>query len=100
MNEPCLLVLIAPPQLEEPLVDFLLEQEAFSGFSLLKIDGSPAHGSLTLAEQVTGRKRQVMFQVHAAHADALALVGKLRQDFRGAGLHYWIAPLVEAGPIP
>ncbi len=99
MSELCLLVLVAPPQLEEPLVDFLLEQEDFSGFSLQKIDGSPAHGVLTLSEQVTGRKRQVMFQVHAGCADVRALVAQLGETFRGAGLHYWIVPLIEAGPI-
>ena len=100
MNELCLLVLIAPPQIEEHLVDFLLGQETFSGFSLHRIDGSPAHGALSLAEQVTGRRRQVMFQVHAPRNDAQALVQQLGETFRGAGLHYWIAPLVEAGPIP
>lgn len=100
MKEQCLLVLVAPPPLEEALVDFLLEREGFSGFSLHKIDGSPAHGTLTLAEQVTGRKRQVMFQVHAECAGARKLVEEIRETFRGAGLHYWIAPLIEAGPIP
>jgi hypothetical protein len=100
MSDQCLLVLITPPALEEALVDFLLEQEGFSGFSLLHIDGSPAHGALTLAEQVTGRKHQVMFQVHAGYADTRELVAQLHEAFRGAGLHYWITPLVEAGPIP
>lgn len=100
MSEQCLLVLIAPPQLEEALVDFLLEREDFSGFSLQKIDGSPAHGILTLTEQVTGRKRQVMFQVHAGCTEARALVAQLGETFHGAGLHYWITPLIEAGPIP
>jgi hypothetical protein len=100
MTDLCLLVLIAPLQLEEPLVDFLLEQEGFSGFSLLKIDGSPAQGMLTLAEQVTGRKRQVMLQVHAEYFDARGIVTKLGEDFRGAGLHYWITPLIEGGAIP
>ncbi len=99
MSELCLFVLVAPPQMEEALVDFLLEQEGFSGFSLQKIEGSPAHGVLTLAEQVTGRKRQVMFQVHAGCSQARALVTQLGETFRGAGLHYWIAPLIEAGPI-
>jgi hypothetical protein len=66
----------------------------------MKIDGSPAHGALTLSEQVTGRKRQVMFQVHAEYADARALFARLREDFPGAGLHYWVTPLIEAGPIP
>lgn len=100
MSELCLLVLIAPPQLEEALVDFMLEQDGFSGFSLQKIDGSPAHGMLTLAEQVTGRKGQIMFQVHAGCAEARALVERLSESFRGAGLHYWIAPLIQAGSIP
>ena len=100
MSEQCLLVLIAPPGVEEALVDFLLAQEHFSGFSAQKVDGSPAHGRLTLAEQVTGRKRQVMFQVHAGCAEVSGLVDQVRETFRGAGLHYWIAPLIEAGPIP
>jgi hypothetical protein len=46
-----------------PLVDFLLETEGFSGFRLQRIQGSPAQATLTLSEQVTGRKKQVMFQV-------------------------------------
>lgn len=100
MNGLCLLVLIVPPQIEEHLVDFLLEQEGFSGFSLHRIEGSPAHGRLSLAEQVTGRRKQVMFQVHAPCAEARALVARLGETFAGAGLHYWIAPLIDAGPIP
>ena len=99
MSEQCLLVLIAPPQIEEPLVDFLLEREHFSGFSAQKIDGSPAHGTLTLAEQVTGRKRQVMLHVHADCAWVRELVAGLAETFPGAGLHYWIMPVIEAGPI-
>jgi hypothetical protein len=100
MSEQCLLVLIAPPSLEEALVDFLLAQEHFSGFSAQKIDGSPAHGRFTLAEQVTGRKRQVMFHVHAPEEEVHRLVDRLKEDFAGAGLHYWIMPVIEAGPIP
>ena len=100
MSEQCLLVLIAPPGLEETLVDFLLAQEHFSGFSAQKVEGSPAHGRLTLAEQVTWRKRQVMFHVHAPREEVHRLVGQLKESFKGAGLHYWITPLIEAGPIP
>jgi hypothetical protein len=100
MNELCLLVLVAPPPLEEALVDFLLEEKGFSGFSLQKAEGSPAGGGLSLGEQVTGRRRQVMFQMHVGCAEARKLVARLSESFRGAGLHYWIAPLIEAGPIP
>jgi hypothetical protein len=100
MDNQALLVLIAPPGIEEALVDFLLAQEHFSGFSAQKIEGSPAHGRLTLAEQVTGRKRQVMFHVHAPREEVDGLLERLRRDFRGAGLHYWVMPVIEAGPIP
>jgi hypothetical protein len=100
MDEECLLVLIAAPGIEEALVDFLLSQEQFSGFSAQKIDGSPAHGRLTLSEQVTARKRQVMFHVHAPRDAVSGLLHRLRSDFRGAGLHYWVMPVLEAGPIP
>ena len=57
MSELCLLVLVAPPQLEEPLVDFLLEEEGFCGFSLQRMQGSPAQESQTLSEQITGGKK-------------------------------------------
>ena len=57
MSELCLLVLVAPPQLEEPLVDFLREEEGFCGFSLQRMQGSPAQETLTLSKQVTGAKK-------------------------------------------
>jgi hypothetical protein len=41
-----------------------------------------------------------MFQVHAPRDEVRELVERLREDFRGAGLHYWIMPVIEAGPIP
>lgn len=100
MSEQELLVLIAPPGLEETLVDFLLAQEDFRGFSLQRIEGSPAFGRLTLAEQVTGRKQQVMFHLHAPREAVEALLGRLGRELRGAGLHYWVLPVREAGPIP
>jgi hypothetical protein len=100
MSEQELLVLIAPPGLEETLVDFLLAQEDLRGFSLQRIEGSPAFGRLSLAEQVTGRRQQVMFHLHAPREAVDALVGRLRREFHGAGLHYWILPVREAGPIP
>lgn len=100
MSEQELLVLIAPPGLEEALVDFLLAQDDFRGFSLQRIEGSPAFGRLSLAEQVTGRRQQVMFHLHAPREAVDALLGRLRRDLRGAGLHYWILPVREAGPIP
>jgi hypothetical protein len=99
MNE-CLLVIIATPAIEESLVDWLLERKEISGFSSTRIDG---HGSrqsdLSLAEQVTGRQRKVMFHIHAECDEVRTLLDSLKQAFSGAGLHYWMMPLLEAGQI-
>lgn len=99
MNE-CLLVIIATPAIEESLVDWLLERKEISGFSSTRIDG---HGSrqsdLSLAEQVRGRQRKVMFHIHSDCDEVRTLLDALKQEFSGAGLHYWMMPLLEAGQI-
>jgi hypothetical protein len=96
----CLLVIVTTPALEESLVDWLLARDELSGFSSTRIDG---HGSrqteLSLAEQVMGRQRKVMFHVHTDCTAVTQLLGLLRTDFAGAGLHYWVMPLIEAGKI-
>lgn len=96
----CLLVIVATPAIEESIVDWLLERKEISGFSSTRIDG---HGSrqsdLSLAEQVAGRQRKVMFHVHAECAQLQALLGELGSAFSGVGLHYWLMPLMAAGQI-
>lgn len=97
MNE-CLLMIIVTPALEDSLVDWLLERDEIKEFSSMHIHGHGGHhGQLSLAEQVSGRQRKVMFHVHLAEAHLRPLLEKLRLDFNGTGLHYWITPLVETG---
>ena len=96
----CLLVIVATPAIEESIVDWLLERKEITGFSSTRIDGHGSHHTdLSLAEQVTGRQRKVMFHVHAECALLNTLLAELKQQFRGAGLHYWLMPLIEAGHI-
>ncbi len=96
----CLLIIVTTPALEESLVDWLLARDELSGFSSTRIDG---HGSrqteLSLAEQVMGRQRKVMFHVHTDCEAVTQLLSLLRTDFAGAGLHYWVMPLLDAGKI-
>jgi hypothetical protein len=54
---------------------------------------------LSLAEQVAGRKSQVRFQLHISSEVLPRFMEKLKQDFAGAGLHYWVAPLLDAGHV-
>ena len=102
----CLLVIIAAPSMEEVLVDWLLaypngaEEAILPGFTALRVDGhSVASQHLSLAEQVMGRQRRLMFQIQLAEPVARDVVGVLKHDFPGADLHYWIMPLIEAGTL-
>lgn len=95
-----LLVLSAPPALEEALIDWLLEYGKGAGFTTQPVSGhSSRHGQLSLAEQVSGRERRVQFQVHAMSERVEAMLQGLRQDFIGSNIHYWVAPLVMAGNL-
>jgi hypothetical protein len=95
----CLLTLIATPELEERLVDWLLEQ-GHVGFTSAACHG---HGvrpdRLSTAEQVAGRQRRVVFWLHVDEDEAAALLAELAASFGAAGLHYWLAPLISAGRI-
>lgn len=100
MSEFVLLTLIVPPAHEEPLIDWLLQYEHPSGFSSFPISGHSSHPeSLTLVEQVTGRKRQVRFDVQLAGSDLEALLDRLKTDFAGSAIHYWVSPVVDAGRL-
>jgi hypothetical protein len=100
MTDRSLLTLIAPPGLEEPLVDWLLERAPDHGFSSFPAHGhSSRHEGLTLAEQVSGRKRQVRFEMHLPAAELTVLIEGLKRDFAGAGLHYWVTPLKGWGHV-
>jgi len=99
MNQ-SLLTLICPPSLERPVTDWLLEQEAISGFTSIQVHG---HGSdphrLSLIEQVEGRKKQIMFQVHLSSEITEDVINALKQNFKGIGIHYWLVPVTTAGSL-
>ena len=99
-DQEVLLVLIATPGVEDALVDWLLARDELSGFTTQRLEGhSAAHQHLSVAEQVAGRKRQVMFHLHAPYRTARALVEALRREFAGAGLHHWLMPVLGAGNL-
>ncbi len=95
-----LVTINVPPLLEEAVVDCLLAIESADGFSSLSVS---AHGSehetLSLAEQVAGRKKQIRFQMYVPEQQLSVLLDKLKNDFSGAGIHYWVMPVLESGYI-
>ncbi len=100
MTELCLLNVVVSPAIEDIFSDWLLACDETQGFSSQAIAG---HGgsaqSLSLAEQVSGRQRQVLFQLHLPCATARELIEQITLEFKGSGMHYWLAPVLDAGHV-
>lgn len=100
MSQIYLLTLIADPGLEESLVDWLLRYEARYGFTSSRIDGHSSQlDGLTLAEQVAGRKRQIQFQMGVDENELAFLLERLKFDFPGSKIQYWVVPVIASGKV-
>lgn len=100
MSDKVLLSLVVSPLIEDAVVDLLLEHDTVSGFTSYPINGHGASiHSLSPAEQVSGRQRQILFQSYVTQAAVEALLSQLQTTFSGSGIHYWITPLMAAGRI-
>ncbi len=88
------------PSLEEAMVDCLLTFETAQGFSSFPVSAHDHRNQgLSLNEQVTGRQRKIRFQMYIDKHHLSALLSKIKADFTGTGLHYWIVPVLEHGEI-
>ncbi len=97
-----LLILIANPELEEMLMDFLLQQNTLGGFTSSQVSGhgtGKAAVNLSLVEQVTGRQNRVQFMLHAALPVLYELIALLKERFSSADMHFILQPVLEAGAI-
>lgn len=95
-----LVTINVPPLLEEAVVDCLLTIEAADGFSSLVVNAHTSkHEMLSLAEQVAGRQKQVRFQMYLPEQQLMVLLQQLKQSFSGAGIQYWVLPVLESGYI-
>lgn len=94
----CCLTLVAPPELEEKLLDLLLVQAGDAPFTSGVVD---SHGAgpqaLSPLEQVLGRRRACQVQVLLAQDRCQVLLQQLRTQFAGTGLRYWVQPVQEEG---
>ncbi|MCP5315560.1 MAG: DUF3240 family protein [Chromatiaceae bacterium] len=100
MTETCLLDIVVSPEVEDAVTDWLLDQPTVQGFTSYPIagHGSSAH-SMSLREQVAGRRRQVLFKLHLPCVEAQLLLTKIKQEFHGSGMHYWLIPVIESGHL-
>lgn len=95
-----LMTINVPPSLEESIVDCLLTFEAEHGFSSLPVNAHDhKNEGLSVAEQVTGRQRKIRFQMYLEQKDLTSLVERLKADFSGSGINYWVQPVIDKGII-
>lgn len=95
-----LLTVIARPDVEEMLIDWLLGREELSGFTGEAAWGhSREHGRFNLVEQVTGRQRRAVFHLKLDQEEAGPLIEAMRDELSGLGLRYWLVPMLDHGVI-
>lgn len=95
-----LVTLNVPVGLEEVIVDFLLTFESEHGFSSFPVFAHDhRNDGLSLDEQVSGRQKKLRFQMYAEEQVLSELLTQLRQEFSGAGIRYWVLPVVDHGVI-
>jgi hypothetical protein len=100
MNTDRLVILNTPASLEEAVVDCLLTLESEHGFSSFPVNvHHHENKGLSLAEQVTGRQKQICFQIHIDEEGAKLLLKRLQGEFSGAGIQYWVVPILESSEI-
>jgi hypothetical protein len=95
-----LVTLGVPPSLEEAVVDCLLTLESEHGFCSFPVNSHDhKHEGLSLAEQVSGRQKKIRFQMYVPEDELAQLLDRLRVEFSGSGIRYWVLPVVENGVI-
>ena len=95
---PAKLVLNISPELEEELVDALLSLDVVSGFTSMRVSGSGSHHHMSLAEQVTGRRNRVQFDLVIAETDVDTVLAQLAQQV-GGDVVYRVEPVARVGKL-
>ena len=92
------LVLIVAPELEEDLVDVLLGMPAIGGFTASVVAGNGKQQNMSLAEQVTGRRKRLRFELVLDEPVLATVLDELRQRI-AADTVYWVEPLLQFGKL-
>jgi hypothetical protein len=93
------LILLAPPALEETLVDWLMQAGGENFISIPVSAHLSDSSSFSLPEQVSGRKRQIRFEVMLTAEELPGFLDGLRRAFDGTGIHYWVSAVEDAGKL-
>lgn len=93
-----MLVLNIPPELEEDLVDYLLSLAATRGFTSYEARSHGSEASLSVAEQVSGRRKRLQFELLIEEEVAQELLAGLAGSV-GKDIDYWIQSIDSVGRI-
>ncbi len=90
MNSDLLYIsLDAPPALEEILADWLMEFDPNQRFSSYTVnDHNGDHTKFSLKEQVTGRQKQVRFELYLEKDRYRQFLDKFKANFKGSGIQF------------
>ncbi len=91
-----LLLINLPPSLEEDLVDYLLSIDSVEGFTSYPVQGHGDHRNLNIAEQVSGRRKRIQFEMLIDQNDYELITASLASTV-GKGLFYWLMPVLDVG---
>lgn len=92
-----LLVINLPPALEEDLIDYLLSQDLVSGFTSYETMGHGSHGPLSIAEQVSGRRKRLQFELLLDDEAAFELIVSGLGSNVGTDIRFWEQPVRNIG---
>jgi hypothetical protein len=95
-----LLVVLAPADRRDDLVDALMDSEHISGFTLTPALGfSREHSHFSLGEQVAGYRDYSRFEVLLGASQQEQVLETLRRASGNERLRYWLTPVPETGHL-
>ena len=93
-----LLVLNINPELEEELIDYLLEKDCVSGFTSYQVHGHGHQVKMSIAEQVTGRRKRIQLELLVEVAEVDSILAGLASEV-GLDIMYWQQPVSGIGRL-
>jgi hypothetical protein len=93
-----MLVLNINPELEEELVDYLLSLECIEGFTSYLVRGHGVHKSLSISEQVSGRRKRLQVEVIMQETEVKTVLAGL-VDNVGRDIVFWQQMIANVGKV-
>ena len=95
-----LVVLNAPPNLGDHVLDWLVSRPEGSGFTSMPVSGYGANTrELSIAEQVAGSQRRIQFEIQMSSAVVDRFLEEAGSALGTLAIRYWVLPVLMAGHL-